>query len=244
MKKLTTAEILSKAELTLETENVMAMHCYMHAACHNLAELDDIWVAEDEDVKWTQSHGARDSKFRLYRSYGLNSRGNCLTNYEAVLQVFPSVKDVDPCPLHEMAMHTLTTPTIEVADDLQSTKGWWYTPGTISSNLNFTRRQEGNWIWERYAVDFKVEEDGLKIQHCSVLADFMCGLDARPWNLPREPFGGPSEDEEPEEFDPVTTRVPYEIPGEFHYDYSPTQLPQNTPPQPVPYATLSETYSY
>lgn len=243
---MTTSELLTKAELALEAENIMALHCYYHTQGYNKEELEDIWVTKDEDVSWAQGFGARDSLSHMYLAYGLNYRRNSLSNYECLLKVYPSVKDYDASPLMEMAMHTLTTPMVEVADDLQTIKGWWYTPGTIGSNLNFTRRQEGSWMWERYAIDFLVEDDGeVKMQRASVLADITCPLDGGNWLVPRR-FAPPEEDPnaEPPEFDPPYGGIPYEVPGPFHFIYSPTQTPQAEPVIPVPYTTRSETFLY
>ena len=241
---MTTAEILTKAEIALEVENVMAMHCYYHVQGFNKEELDDIWVTKDEDVSWTQGFGARDSLSHMYLAYGLNYRRNCLSNYEAICQVFPELKNHHASPLMEMAMHTLASPIIEVADDLKTVKGWWYTPGTIGSNLNYTRKQEGNWMWERYAIDFLIEDGEPKMQRASVLADIACPLDGE-WTTPRG-FAPPEPDPdaEPAEFDPPYGGIPYEIPGPFHSTYSPTQLPQAEPLIPEPYATRSETFLY
>lgn len=129
---------------------------------------------------------------------------------------------------------------------MKTVKGWWYTPGTIGSNLNYTRRQEGSWMWERYAVDFLVEDSGeLRIQRASIYADITCPLDGGNW-LNRMSFAPPEEDPdaEPAEFEPQYTQVPYEIPGPFHFIYTPTQTPQDDLPIPEPYATMSETFQY
>ncbi len=109
---MTTSNILTKAELSLEAENVWATHCYYHVQGHNQEELEDIWVTKDEGAKWTQGMGRRVRTSHMYLSMGLNFRRNALANYACLLEVYPDAKNYKPRPLFEMAMHTLTTPII------------------------------------------------------------------------------------------------------------------------------------
>lgn len=241
-KEITTEALLRQAEIHCEIENLMARHCYYHAAGHNNQELDEFWVQKDEGVCWTQGMGRRDSLTKMRRAYGDNSARNCMANYEYLCKVYPQAKGRDPYALMEMAVHTLTTPMIEVAGDLDSAKGYWLTPGTISSNLNCSGKKEGFWIWERYAGDFVQENGRWKFIRLSVLADFMSPLDESDWSDPESvSFPDP---ETPPELTPPYNLIPYEIKGEFHRSYSRTQLPQDTPPIPEPFQTMDETFRY
>ncbi len=239
-------KLLEEAEICLEAENLMARHCYYHAACWNTDELDTYWVREDKDVRWTQGMGRRTSLAAFRATYGLGCEANCLENYKYLLKKYPQVEGRDPRPLLEMAVHTLTTPVIEVADDHLSCKAFWYTPGSISSNLNWTEQKEGRWMWERYAVDFKKEDGEFRFQRASVYADLMAPMDAGSWiadeNAPAGGPGGPGPGGE--EDGPQMQRFPHDTPGDFHAMYAPTQMPQAEPLPPVPYATMADTFHY
>jgi SnoaL-like domain len=61
-----------------------------------------------------------------------------------------------------MLEHHLTTPIIEVAEDGQTAKGVWMSPGheTVPGLL-----PGGHWVWGRYAIDFVKEKGEWKIWH-------------------------------------------------------------------------------
>ena len=52
--------------------------------------------------------------------------------------------------LNEFANHLTTTPIIEVAEDGQTAKGIWYTPGFIGSHCSENGKIRSQALWERY----------------------------------------------------------------------------------------------
>ena len=59
---------------------------------------------------------------------------------------------------------------IEVAEDRQTAKAVWISPGYIAAPMG--GKLQGLWHWDRYAIDFAREEDGWKIWHLWVGKDF------------------------------------------------------------------------
>ena len=58
-----------------------------------------------------------------------------------------------------LTLHTLTTECIEVAEDGQTARGLWISPGSETRHHATEDRNEAFWIWGLYAVDF-IKEDG------------------------------------------------------------------------------------
>jgi hypothetical protein len=74
----------------------------------------------------------------------------------------------------DMHMHTQTTPVIEVADDLQTARGVWISPGHETIPLGPDGSMKAFWIWLKYGFDFVKEAGEWKIWHMSVYCNFMC----------------------------------------------------------------------
>jgi len=148
--------------------------------------------------------------------------------------------DVDPgpeegIPFGVRILHTLTTPIIEVAEDRETAKAVWISPGYIAAPAG--GKLQAMWHWDRYAIDFAREEGGWKIWHLWVGKDFSTpyehswvddffaepGIDLR--SVP-----GFSEPNAP-------SMISYE-------GYSPFTRAPFVPEPPVPYRTFSETFSY
>lgn len=134
-----------------------------------------------------------------------------------------------------MHLHTQTTPVIEVADDGQTAKGVWISPGNETIPLGPNGSMKAFWIWIKYGFDFVRENGEWKIWHMSVHCIFMCPYETS-W-VDMEPL-------------PPRRQMPPEI-GPDRYLPSPppwryaTDKPQvNIPAPPEPYATFDNAKSY
>ncbi len=243
-KELTLSEKIHRAAAAIQVENVMARHCYYHAGGMHREEYDELWTKR-EDATWAHNFGKMASLKSFYSSYVQYQEYDTRKNFERVLKVYPQVEGRDPRPLNECAMHTLSTPIIEVAEDGQSAKALWYTPGVIFSTLNPQQSKEGMWIWERYGADFIIEDGKWVYLDLKVTCDMAGPMDAGHWAADRlgdmPPPPPPPEEEEEEEGAP---QMVIDIPGPLYFDWSPTQTIQHIPHLPEPYATLSETARY
>lgn len=141
-----------------------------------------------------------------------------------------------------MVLHASTTPVIETAGDLQTAKGMFYSPGYVTT-IEADGRPRARWVMQRYAVDFLRQGDEFKIWHMFIGVDYTCEVGGRPYQLSPVPafnrdklplldgigFGG-------------TFIPPYDldVPGLFTSIYGWCGYP----PEPEPYETFSETFSY
>jgi hypothetical protein len=174
---------ISDAERALamwEVQNVMSKHAYYHAAGLHLEELKAIWVDEkgpNADTATFASpgwimHGIAGVK----KFYGEGNQAKKVEELEAVSKLYPEIKNV-PENLgagHEYALHTNTTPVIEIAGDGKTAKGIWYSPGYgLSAHINGSNvSYGGTFFWEKYGADFMKENGVWKIWHCQMWYDW------------------------------------------------------------------------
>ena len=165
-----------------EIQNIMSWHVMYHCYGLHHDELENIWVNEPENratASFGQNQGfmvGYDSIWENYveghdtswlssaKSYCENN-GIDITGWtdEEILEVYGGVG--------QLLLHVTTTAIIEVAEDGQTAKAFWYSPGMIAES-----GQSGNTIWEAYGVDF-VKEDGVwKMWHLHMFTDFMGGF--------------------------------------------------------------------
>ena len=174
---------ISDAERALamwQVQNVMSKHAHYHAAGMHLEELANIWVDEKGPKGDTATfaspgwimHGIAGVK----KFYGQGNQDNKVKELEQVSKLYPEIKN-SPENLgvgHEYAMHTNTTPIIEVAGDGKTAKGTWYSPGIgLSARINGTEvSYGGTFFWEKYGADFVKENGEWKIWHCQMWYDW------------------------------------------------------------------------
>ena len=160
------------------------------------------------------------------------------------VSTYPEVEGMDPRPLMECAVHMLGSSIIEVADDGQSARASWYTPGVIFSTLNWHGKREGIWIWERYGNDFVREGGEWKIFSQHVCNDYGGPFDVVNFAAdaykrllnpqPRKPMEGPGP-ADGAEGTPAPPKSDYPL---FYSGYDPLQTPQNPVAWPAPYETF------
>jgi hypothetical protein len=163
-----------------QVQNVMSKHAYYHAAGMHLEELSNIWVDEkgpNADTATFASpgwimHGIAGVK----KFYGQGNQDNKAKELEALSKLYPEIKNIKENlgAGHEYAMHTNTTPVIEIAGDGKTAKGIWYSPGIgLSAHINGSEvSYGGTFFWEKYGADFLKENGEWKIWHCQMWYDW------------------------------------------------------------------------
>lgn len=231
-----------------QIQNVMSRRAMLHSIGHNEEELE-LWSRKGE-IRWAQNGGCWIGDD--YRKYYVT------VNYAMQRAALKKLSAGNPAVADDFARnryigssvyHLLTTPIIEVAQDGQSAKGFWYTPGAILSTSD-GRKGDGVNMWERYGVDFVREDGQWRILHIEVITDFAY------------PFGGDLQSAIPGAPDPsksgsesAAAPAPgpgaegIQVPGPtvsrvMGESYSPTRVPRLTPRLPEPYRTLNETFQY
>ena len=124
-----------------------------------------------------------------------------------------------------MFEHQLTTPIIEVADDLQTAKGLWFSPGHETPFVD--GKLQARWCWGKFGADFIKEEGKWKIWHYHWYDTFMVPFD-KSWVDTPQPARGVIEEHpgfKPDK--PPTSRS----------TYYPDEIRRPIPWYPEPYKT-------
>ncbi len=171
MKKLTLEERVHRAEGGLAAENLHARHSYLHGGTRCKEEWDEIWSRAD-DISWAHGFG----RMRGFEEVWYNSvttynwRG--ISNYGNIFNIVPKASYLtDFRSLSEVAMHTLATDIIEVAEDGQTARGFFLTPGVLFCACNGNGHYWGGNLWERYGSDFRFEDGEWRYIHEQVCPD-------------------------------------------------------------------------
>lgn len=239
---------VSKAERALamwEVQNVMSRHAFYHAAGINRQEVDDLWVDRKGPNAKTATFASpgwvMNGIETIRGAYGDGHESSRAKALKALSEIDPGVKDV-PENLgagDEWAMHTNTTPVLEIAGDGKTAKGVWYSPGMGL----FTRIEDGKAIvkgtffWEKYGGDFIKEKGVWKIWHLQMAYDFTPALDEKWLNNEKKPEAQAGE--KINELPPGFSKPKYSYPA-----FSPARPSIIYPPLPKPYYTFKDTFSY
>lgn len=175
------AAMAQKACDQQEIQNIMSWHVMYHCYGLHREEMEEIWVNEPENratASFGQNQGfyvGYDSIWEAYveghdTSWLATAKKYCEQNDidiegwtdEEILEVYGGVG--------QLLLHVTTTGIIEVAEDGQTAKCFWYSPGMIAES-----GQTGNTIWEAYGVDFVKEDGEWKMWHLHMFTDFMGG---------------------------------------------------------------------
>ena len=235
---------LQKALDILEIQNVMSMHEYYHAAGHHQEELDTIWARQAPDVAFEEAavHG-RYVGLEAIREFTVVFFGKFFELIQQeVVTIHPRLKDEHSgaMPFGVRILHTLTTPVIEVADDRETAKGVWLSPGHVTFPLN--GRLRAFWHWDRYAVDFIREKGQWKIWHLFVGKDFTTPYE-KSW-VDAFLESAQDADQAPKLEEMPGFPKPNAKPLHIYNEYSAYLSSEYKPRPPEPYRTFSETFTY
>jgi hypothetical protein len=159
-----------------EINNLMSLHSWYHAALRNDIECAEIWVSPDgefgDTAIWAQTSGYWKGMKKIMSKYGAkDSKGNM------------------PDPKGGFVWHTITTPVVEIAEDRKTAKGIWYTPGIVGS-YSADGKNNSQWMWEKYGVDFVMEKGKWKVWHMKVYTDFSTPIGEAVGTMGAPPGGG------------------------------------------------------
>ncbi|MCC9173667.1 nuclear transport factor 2 family protein [Arthrobacter sp. zg-Y859] len=128
----------------------------------------------------------------------------------------------------EYVEHLLSTPVIEVADDLETAKAAWITPGAEAHHLGWVEGNplHGFWYWGRYHLVFRKEDGAWKIwkyrNSLTFVADYYKSFTDGSLPRPPAPIGNGGPDSAPR----------------FQVEYTPSWDPKELVHAPEPYATF------
>lgn len=218
-----------------EINSVLCEHCLYFGRRQQKEELERLWCKQAPDPSFTQNNGSFVGYDALEQYYaGAENRRKA--RYDAKLaRLEPEMSD-QPDSLrygtNTLSLQTLSTPCIEIAEDMETAKGLW----TISAQVTAVDETGpvGLWAYGRLAADLTREDGQWKIWHLAVYTDFV------------SPAGA--------EFDPEKGAALYPaglgidemptVPKSHYATYTDSRPPQKDPAPPEPYRTFSETFSY
>ena len=159
-------------------QNVMSRHVMYHCYGLHQEEMEQLWVQEPENqatASFGQNQGYMVGYPAIWEGYVdghteswlqaakkyCSQNGIDITGWsdEQILNTYGGVG--------QLLLHVTTTAVIEVAEDGQTAKCFWYSPGLVAET-----GQSGNAIWEAYGVDFVKENGEWKIWHLHMYTDF------------------------------------------------------------------------
>lgn len=157
IREFTPEEKIQRAYDMIQIKNVMARHAFYHAASRHDIEMETLWAHNAPNVSWGNMGGFQIGRDVVWSFY-----------------VKPHIGKV--CKPGEAFMHTLTTPLVEIAGDGKTAQAMWYTPGYGTGrggpDAPADAPLKGEWMYERYAIDFIKEDGEWKIWHFFVGTDF------------------------------------------------------------------------
>ena len=193
-----------------ELNNLMSLHVWYHAALLNDVDMEKNW-SKKSDIVFAQNFGYYIGPVSIKAYYGQTyARESTKGTY---------------------MWHATTSSVIEVAGDRKTAKGVWYSPGIVGTfkdePVNF------NWMFEKFGVDFIMEDGKWKIWHMHIYTDTAWPVGGKI----RSSGGGV------DFTDLSKIRTPDKA-EENYKQLSPTTEMSLVPRPPEPYRTWSDTWSY
>lgn len=136
--------------------------------------------------------------------------------------------------------HILGSPVIEVADDGQSARAFYLTPGNMYGVNGHQGGRCGMWLWERYGSDFVYRDGRWWWFHEQVCPDFCGDMDDENWAQDR--FRKYLD--QTLEIGRCSAAADISDARSAHDDISVVQTVQDTVPAPEPYEKLDDEHSY
>jgi hypothetical protein len=217
---------IERLDAVREIQNLMGRYVWMHEVQKDPEFSDTMFAQNNPDVSWEVAH------MGLYRGR------------EAVKEILnqhgPKGGSIAP---GTMFLHTLTTPVIEIAEDGQTAKGVWKSPGAETIKDPQTGKLRGMWAWTKYACDFIKEDGKWKILHYHVYRVFMTPADMNYTDEYESKFMSKAMAVAPAGAGSAQGSS-YKEPTTYDNPFTLKYVPELVPSPPVPYKTFSETFSY
>lgn len=218
---------LAKEKAVTEIQNCMGRYAYMHTGRMHKSCVECFATGDPElsiEIGPSGVYVGPDAADRVY-AIGHNAS-------EPISEGF-------------LAEHPLTTAVIEVADDLQTAKALWISPGHESAWDADGKSFECDWMWGRYACDFKCVNGQWKIWHLQMFSTFRCDYyhswaDTPADDLVHEKM---TKDDGTVIYTPMLKGVLPDRPTTFFEEFSKNRPVKYWPQPPKPYESFSGTQS-
>jgi len=224
----------------MEIQNVMGKHMYYHGAGKHHEELNELW-AQKHEVTWSSNFGVQVGMESVRKNYGYGHDKANQAALEKVIKLHPEVENKsENWGIGTLIAHVLTTPVIEIAEDGQTAKGVWYSPGIVTETGPDGKPQPLH-MWEKYGVDFIKEDGAWKIWHIHMYYDITFAPGTSWTDPPKPPPAQPVDAKKPA----ATSSRSYDRESTVMYrNYSETTVPVILPELPKPYKTFDDVTPY
>jgi len=199
----------------LEVQEVMSRDMHLHTANLHKECWEKLFTHKAPDVSAEIASGGR------------------VEGQEAVKNLYcdllpRSVKN----PVGFMFVHSLDTPSIQIAGDGKTAKGVWFSPG--HETINDNGKIQALWCWSYFGTDFIKEDGKWKMWHYHCYAMFKTPFE-KSW-VESSPEPVPPAEEESFTFQ--------NKPSTYYNPYTPTSIRELIPAPPEPYETFDPSKAY
>jgi hypothetical protein len=200
-----------------EVQEVMSRYFHWHTAGLHKQCWDKLFAHQQADVcieiaNWGKWEGLESVKNFYYRT----------------------LPAIEGDRIGQMMVHSIDTPSIQIAGDGKTAKGVWFSPGHETNNIN--GKLQANWCWSYFGTDFFRENGEWKIWHYHCYAMFKTPFE-KSW-LEAEPTS-PGESDTP-----IPDNVGPNKPYTYFNGYTPTSVRELVPAPPEPYETFDPSKAY
>ena len=226
-----------KLEARAQIENLMGRYAQLHSAGRDREILDTLWSSREDSTFEDRFSGV----------YPMRGRLSGLRDYYAKAYGMSADAQVRATPEPgRMYIDAMTSPVIEIADDLQTAKGSWITTGS-ESRPNSGHSEKGGaykafWVWARIGADFVMENGAWRIWHLHIFDLLRCPFEKNWIDYAHERI-----EEQPMEDTRMRTENPFLLPSyptRDFWQYSPQGGMPETVLIPEPYDTFQNTFHY
>ncbi len=232
------SERVQRAADSCELERVLSIHNYLHTANKAYEEWSTIWSKRD-DTSWAHHFGRWIGFKSIWMGSVVDADEMAIETYRDLIEVYPQIAGMDYRPLACHAMHTLTNGIVEIADDGESARASYLTPGLLYNILDDSGHRRGAMMWERYGMDFVKEDGEWKFLHYQVCPDFTA-----PFDMTNHAETMYRNVKQGKEIPAGVGAKNLDEPGPLHKPTTPVQEVQRTCVPPVPYRTLNNDNTY
>jgi hypothetical protein len=239
--KLTYEQRIHNALASQKVEELKARHAYLHGIGYSREEWDYFWH-QSPNTTWAHQFGRMVGWDEVYLNSVAHMDKMAVNAAFEQMENYPELQGHDLRSTCSGGCHVLASDVIEVAEDGQSARSFYLTPGTLMGSIGMDGLGRGGvWLWERYGSEFVYVDGEWKWFHEQVCPDLAGNYDVGNWGHDRyldyldrdisigEVGGHPAQLTEP---------------GLFHADYSITQTVQDTVHPPRPYQHLDDENTY
>lgn len=223
-----------QAEDFMEIQNLVSAHLYCYRAQEQYFEIENFWAKERDDLVYAEAYG-REAVVDFYCATNQKMRNAKIRHIKNFYPEIEVCKENDG--MGDMVAKASTTPFVTIANDGQSARGIWFSPG-ICSEVGPDGNIKATYFQEKIGLDFVKEREGWRILSLKIYPELII-------NMPHQIFD--EDDHSGRTFDLLHTEdglSPPPPPETFSKPYGPTAVAKFNPPLPKSYDTWDNSQAF